>query len=606
MTSFNAGTSLASALVVLTTFLMMRRLTRNTATALVAAFFSAFIPASFRMFGELQKNAFGVALAPLAVFFFWRGMEEGRRLDLILAGVALGAIGLTHELVFGVLIIVYLSYLGFLLAHRRRIPWRELKAAIVIAVPVALVCGIFYIGKLGAIASMAGEREHMVPPGELGAAELMLQGEPQPPGGPFFRGPTMSHFYDEYIGCPLFVLAALGVGVTVYRRRPADLFLLTWVMAALAMAQSWVIPEYRWRFPLMLATPIALLAAVGLVEGIGAFLWGLGKHPRAPQGRNLITTGGRVVTLLLLAAVLVYQTQISNTYAWTGEMLQPTITMGQYLALVDFHRQYGSVYAFRAGFDIYWPDAVGLKADIQGGAVVSNLSNVLMGPEKDITMRLAVEWYWAQDNVGDNIYALASPERGETQVLKNTGLFELVFERRPALEVYALREDFVPPEVRPLEETSQPRDGKGLLLQEPPPEWDDSPLLKILLAPVYLLRGSARFMAGVPLTIFMWVFLLCLMWEAIRRTTGETSELIRKIMILTLTCVLVLASVAFVRGYWQRPALRPPPEETEPLPEEQQPPPGGEEHFDGISASTGEGPSRSMYSSLFWAAPMWD
>ncbi|GAI02733.1 unnamed protein product, partial [marine sediment metagenome] len=34
----------------------------------------------------------------------------------------LGVVGLTHELAFGTLLIAYVCYLAFLLAHRRRIP----------------------------------------------------------------------------------------------------------------------------------------------------------------------------------------------------------------------------------------------------------------------------------------------------------------------------------------------------------------------------------------------------------------------------------------------------------------------------------------------------
>ncbi len=144
MSSFHVATSLASGLVALTTFLMMRRLTKNSMTALAAAFFAAFIPASFRMYGELHKNAFGVTLAPLFVWFLWRGLDGGRKLDLILAGVTLGAVGLTHELVFGTMVIAYISYLGFLLAYRRRIPWREIKFTLIIAVVAGLICGVYY------------------------------------------------------------------------------------------------------------------------------------------------------------------------------------------------------------------------------------------------------------------------------------------------------------------------------------------------------------------------------------------------------------------------------------------------------------------------------
>jgi hypothetical protein len=525
------------------------------------------------MFGELQKNALGVALAPLVVFFFWRGMEDGRKLDLILGGLIFGAVGLTHELVFGILIIVFLSHLAFLFAYRRRIPWKELKAVVVVAVPVGLVCGIFYAGSFGTISTMAGEREPAVP-GELQAVAAFLG---EPPEGPHFQERTISRFYDEYIGCPLFVLASLGAGVAVYRRRPADLFLLTWVMAALVMAQPWVIRDYQWRFSLMLATPVALLAAIGIVEGAGKALWKLGVFIRRPQVlRKCAANAGKLAALALLVAVVVHQTQVSNTYAWTGEMLQPTITTGQYLALVEFQQRFGEVYAFRAGFEIYWPDAVGLKSDIQGGDEISRLSHLLRVPGGDPAVRLTGEWHRVQENLGENVYVLASPGHPDTRVLENPELFTTVFER-PALRVYALKEDTTLFQA-PSGKTLAPEASEGLALQ-PPFEGNGSPFLKFALAPVYLLQGSARFIAGIPLTIFLWVFLGCLLWEVIRRLVGGDAELIRKILVLILVSVLVLASVVWVRGYWEHRELGPPPAE--------QPSPPGE-HLE-LSEAAAEG-----------------
>jgi hypothetical protein len=578
MSSFNIGTSLGSALVVLTTFLMMRRLTKNTATALVAAFFSGFVPASFRIFGELQKNALGVSLTPLAVLFFWRGVEGRKKLDLLLAGVVLGLVGLTHELAFGTLIIAYVSYLSLLLAYRRRIPWREIKCMVVVAVFTAIICGHFYAVRLGTIGSMAGEEEMEQPPEgpppegpsppeEFQAAGMTAREPPPenepPPEGPPREERSVYQFYDEYIGQPLFILAAFGVGACVYRRKPADLFLLAWVMSALVMAQPWVARGYEWRFPLMLATPVVLLAAVGLIEGIGGFLWKIGNatrsSPKNPRAHTI--TGRRVVFLLLLAVVVAHQVQTSNTYAWTGEMLQPTITRGQYEALVEFYEEFGSVYAFRVGrYPVYWPDAVGLKSDIAGGEVISNLSEMARGDFEEASVRLAREWDNRQRGAGENIYALMIPGDPDAQLLEDGRWFEVCFDRGE-LRVYALREGITLPAIQ---ETSQPpANGDGLLFEkEKKPPGEGDPAHKLLLAPVYLLEGWLRFIPGVPLTIFMWVFIVCLLWEVIRRATGEGSELIRKPLALVLVCVLVLASVALVKGYER--LKEPPPEGVQP------------------------------------------
>ena len=126
----------------------------------------------------------------------------------------------------------------------------------------------------------------------------------------------------------------------------------------------------------MLATPMVLLAAVGLVEGIGAQLWRAGEKIRALLGgkrpikiHKIITIAGRVAFLCLLAFVVVHQARVSQAYSWTGEMLQPLITMDGYNALVEFRENFGEAYVFGRGsaLGLYWPDAVGLKGAIHGG-----------------------------------------------------------------------------------------------------------------------------------------------------------------------------------------------------------------------------------------------
>jgi hypothetical protein len=550
MTSFNIATSLASALVVLTTFLMMRRLTKNIATALTTAFFSGFIPASFRMFGELQKNAFGVALAPISVFFFWRGLESGKKLDLLAAGIVLGVVGLTHELVFGTLVIAYLSYLAFLLAYRRRIPWRELKVMVMIAIPAAIICGAFYLDRLGGVEGMVSEGP---------AAILMAQGElQQPPEGPMGGPPSVYRFYAEYIGPLLLVLAALGAGVAAYRRKPTDFFLLAWGMSALIMAQPWVNLGYQWRFALMLATPMVLLAAIGLVEGIGVLFWKAGKSlrvlfgkGRSVKARKVITIIGRVAFLSLFLFVVIQQARISHAYSRTGEMLQPTITMGEYDALQEFHGRVGDAYVFGSGRYIYWPDVVGLKGAIENSEVW-RLSH-LLHPRPDVpehvqALRLATEWYGKQQEIGEDIYAITGAPGGPegAPVLRNEEFFELIFDR-PSLRAYALSESFYPPP--PPRQLFSAYTLVASELQLPPYRAEEDPLaLRILLAPVYVTQGAAKFVVGVPLTVLLWVFLPCLGWESLRRMV-EPTEKLRLIFIVGVVAVLVLVIMVTVQGY---------------------------------------------------------
>jgi hypothetical protein len=254
ITAFDVATALASGLVAITTFLMMRRLTGNPVAALLAAFFASFLPADLRMMGELQKNAFGVTLAPISLWLLWSGMESGRKLTLLGAGLALGAVGLTHQLVFGTLVIAYASFLGLLLVKRRRIPWFELRCAVVVAAGAALVCGWFYSAALSGAESLAGDA------GEGMAPEVS----------------RIYQLYGEYIGPLLLALSAVGLGICTLRGRRGDLLLMAWWLSAFAMAQPWVERGYEWRFAIMFGVAAAPLAAVGLSEIIRV-LWEGGR-----------------------------------------------------------------------------------------------------------------------------------------------------------------------------------------------------------------------------------------------------------------------------------------------------------------------------------------
>ncbi|MEW6592430.1 MAG: DUF6541 family protein [Candidatus Hadarchaeota archaeon] len=566
ITAFDISTALASGLVVLTTFLMMRRLTKNGYTALAAAFFSAFLPASLRMMGELQKNALGVSLAPLAVLFLWRGLENNKKLDLIIAGVALGVVGLSHQLAFGALMVACVTYLGVLLAYHRRVPLKELKAAVIIAIPLALVAGWFYYGALATAGDLTA---NTMPP------TFIAQGPGEQPLPQTFQE-SIYKFYDEYMGKPLLALAVVGGGVAVHRRKKSDLFLLAWGLSSLVMAQPWVDQGYQWRFVITLAAPVALLGAVGLVDGVGAFLcrigdlWKMNKN-RRNNGTSGLNWVGRGTFVLFVLIIFANQAYVSNTYAWTGQMLQPTISMQEYNSLTSFRSQFGAVYVFGSGERIfpYWPDAVGLKGTIQGSSV-SSLSSKLQGPGIG-AMDLAVEWYRKENEVG-KIYALVD-SRMTAQILENGQLFRKVFDNS-SLRAYGLIENFVPPEnyqsagqqgvqtfsfdgppQQQQPPQQPPQDGNPPQYGQQPqkPQSAESPALKALMLPVYMLPGGWRFAIGVPLTVMIWVLLPCLACLGMKKALAEENAAnVKKFIVIGGVVLLVIVVFLLTPTYSQQ------------------------------------------------------
>jgi len=547
MTSFNIGTSLASALVAITTFFLTKRLTKNVLTALVAAIFSAFVSASFRMFGELQKNALGISLAPLSPLFFWKGIEGGKKIYLLISGVFFGLTMLSHELAAGTLGIAYLSYIAFLIGYRKRLPFAEIKAVVIMLIPAALVGGWYFYTRIGGAEAVAAS----------GAAAA---------GGP--SGQNYLAFYDEYIGPLLLVLATIGAGVAAYRRRAQDFFMLAWGMSALILAQPWVTQGYLWRTILQLATPAVILAAVGLVDGMGAIFKKLDKKLLKSQhswskSQKKIIRPFTIAFVCIFVWVVAYQVSSGYSYAWTGQQLQPSISMDEYKALQKFHEQVGDAYAVSGGRDLYWSDVVGLKGVIQGGEVWSQLSGLLglrpgEQPNPEHAMRLAIRWYIVQENVGENIYVLVFRDDHQIeQMLENEQLFKRIF-NDTYMRAYALSENFHPPQ-SPRSLGSSHTSSE----QQPPPPQEKpsyfsmlaSNPIRVLIFPIdlidYTLSGLLssvmKFAVGVPLTVMIWVLLPCLGWELVRRRV-KSSEKLRKMLVVCVIVILVLVIMLVVRG----------------------------------------------------------
>ncbi len=409
-----------------------------------------------------------------------------------------------------------------------------------------------------------------------GATEAKGEFGLQPPQGtpPEGAAPegmrSIYRFYDDYIGQTLFVLAAFGVGVAVYRRRPSDFFLLAWGMSSLAMAQPWVVQDYQWRFTLMLATPVVLLAAVGLVGGIAPLLWKAGENLRPSRGKaraaaaNPLAMAGRVAVILLLAFAVVQQVRASYDYTQTGEQQHPTITMEEYEALQDFHDQAGNAYVFGTFDYVYWVDLAGFKGLIENGEVWS--LNRLLRREAESQLEqalsLASEWYNTQQEVGETIYAVirATGGSGEVELMENGELFLLVY-NSPYTRAYTLSENFQPSQsprgpaalfafsaAQPPLDNQKPTEGQQGGQGPEERAGTSSPVVQVLLAPVYVLPGSAaKFLVGVPFTVLLWVLLPCLGWALVRRSV-ESSEKLRKVLVACLVVVLVLMVVLVVRG----------------------------------------------------------
>lgn len=284
------------ALGAITIYLLVKQLTKSAITGLAASFFITFSSVTVLLvtFGYC-KQSLAISLTPLSVLFFWRGIETKRNMNFILAGIFLGVVGLTHEIAFGSLVITYLAYAGFMLGHRRRIPWEEIKACAVVLVPALLITGGFYLQEGGAIMTVGGEGN-------------VYYG--------WFYGTHFSTPLTNYSDPLLFALAIVGVGITLHRRRPADFFILSWILSAFILTRPWA--GFVDRFEIQMVLPLAILAAMTL-----SYLVDLGRAITGKSWRTAKNKTSRIIrfdALILIIFILFIVVELVTIINFSGTL----------------------------------------------------------------------------------------------------------------------------------------------------------------------------------------------------------------------------------------------------------------------------------------------
>ncbi|MDI6820151.1 MAG: hypothetical protein QMC89_04530 [Candidatus Hodarchaeaceae archaeon] len=237
---------------------------------------------------------------------------------------------------------------------------------------------------------------------------------------------------------------------------------------------------------------MAVLASIGTVDGIGAFL-------KRFEKRHLAFLG-------LISAIVVYQAHSTYVYAMR---FHPTISDQEYDAFVELHGQLGDDACLISEFGHYWIDAVGMRNLRDERAL-----RVLRAPDD---IRAATSLYWLQEEVGENLYVHVNPfdRRIDPQKFESP-FFKSIFSR-PFMKIYALPENFEPPRgLKPPSPREPPRQNYLALLTSNP--------LRVFIFPIDLANcylsgfwsSALKFVLAVPFTVFLWVFIAGLFYEKIR------------------------------------------------------------------------------------------
>jgi len=175
------------------------------------------------------KQIYAMVFLPIFMIFFMDYEKNNKQLCGIAAGLWLGIIGLTHEIVFTYLLVFILVYLGFQIYSRNV---REtLKRLAVVSIPALIVCGWFYIGF------------------ELSSITVAV------------KEGTYSLFYAVNYGylAPILALSTIGL----FRLRN-NTILVSMITTGLILVSGWC--AYVDRFVMVSSIPLAILGAYGLKE----------------------------------------------------------------------------------------------------------------------------------------------------------------------------------------------------------------------------------------------------------------------------------------------------------------------------------------------------
>ncbi len=289
------------ALASVTVYTLSRRATGSEVIAVSSAFLTVFSSLLFILAGfGYCKQLLGITLTPIVILGFWHGLNEKRQRVLVLSGVLAGVVGLTHEIAFASIIIALLGYVGFVSANEKRIREDLLKATALVAIPALVLAGPFYASKTTTIMDACGE----------GTQEYTL-----------FYGTHFNTPVSNYSEPVLFSLATIGVVVLLSRRSPFDLFLVSWLLSAVIIAQPWA--GFSDRFEIQMVLPLALIS--GMVIGQLSYLLRMARRFAGTIVSNFFTIQviGYVGAFLIL--FLVFQSVTITNFSGGSSRPEPVI-----------------------------------------------------------------------------------------------------------------------------------------------------------------------------------------------------------------------------------------------------------------------------------------
>ncbi len=231
----------------------------------------------------------------LFLFFLWTRTKNNKLLLLSGVAVGLGVIAKYQAFVSGIVMFVSLLFIW-----RKRIPKKVGKFLFIAIIAVAVVLSLFFFAYQQSVSEALGDWMYAI---QVGNEERVSYSGRFP--FPIFYIIEMTYTYAHVhpISEPLYILALLGLGFWLWRRRAEDKFSLIWFFVVYGVFT--LIPNKDWRY----VTPVFPILAISASDLI-LFMWdkmkdGL-KANKIRLHRTSIPKVAAVVFVLLLGSSVVY------------------------------------------------------------------------------------------------------------------------------------------------------------------------------------------------------------------------------------------------------------------------------------------------------------
>ncbi len=319
------------ALSVVFIYVLGEKLTKDYRIGLLAAVLAAssvrFISRSAAFCSELM----GHLLMPLIVLFLYKGMKEKRDMNLLISGLLLAGLVISHHLSSGIMIISLVSFTFLLLVFKRREGFSDIKKVLFVLAIGLIISFPFWIklatgGIMNIVVKEAYGREGFL---------------------------TIKNFYKN-LGIPQFFLGFTAIVYALYKRKTGHILLIAWAIPcilglwdrdiATALFSSTLLksnpdllyvfsPSLYTRYFEYMTPAISILGAI-LFFAIFEFLGGIKKLKKYHVSTILLAIG---LILVIISIPLPFNSSIfyeGSGYGWLKWAMVSFISTEEYEAAV--------------------------------------------------------------------------------------------------------------------------------------------------------------------------------------------------------------------------------------------------------------------------------